>query len=141
MKIYVDAACDIHYSSFYIEGLMQCFGKKRIYFKNKPFRKFKFNNHFLAFIIKEEQNETKFIIDYADSSRIDKNAPDWCDHYLKINIDENVNYSTDKLISIGPSFGIHIFSSVKTYFLAPLNYLKSRKRIEHPKSFFSCFNL
>ena len=57
----------------------------------------------------------------------------------KINIDENVNYSTDKLISIGPSFGIHIFSSVKTYFLAPLNYLKSRKRIEHPKSFFSCY--
>ena len=137
MKIYIDSACDIYYSSFYIKGLEQCFGRTNLYFRNKPFIELKFNNHFFAFIIKENFFETKIIIDYADSSEIDKIALKWCDIYCKINIDENVNYFTHKLVSIGPSFGIKIYSTVKTLFLAFVNFLKSRNRIDNSKRFFS----
>ncbi|NLP59436.1 glycosyltransferase [Lutibacter sp. B1] len=137
MKIYIDSGCDIHYSSFYIKGLEQIFGSKNLYFKNKPFSDFKFNNHFFAFIIKDNLINRRIIIDYADSSLIDSKALTWSDFYCKINIDENIQYNTTKLVSIGPSFGIKIYSPSKTLFLAILNFIKSRKRIDNIKRFFS----
>jgi glycosyltransferase involved in cell wall biosynthesis len=137
MKIYIDSGCDIHYSSFYIKGLELCFGRKNLHYKNKPFSDFKFNNHFFAFIIIDNSISKKIIIDYADTSRIDSKALFWSDIYCKINIDENIEYNTSKLVSIGPSFGIKIYSLRKTIFLAILNFLKSRKRINNIKRFFS----
>lgn len=137
MKVYIDSACDIHYSSFYIKGLEQCFGRNNLHFKNKPFNELKFNNHFFAFIIKENSIETRIIIDYADSSMIDKIASEWSDIYCKINIDESKNYNTNKLVSIGPSFGINIYTPTRTLFLALMNFLKSRKRIHSLRRFFS----
>ena len=32
MEVYIDSACDIHYSSFYIKGLQDIYGKKSIKF-------------------------------------------------------------------------------------------------------------
>jgi len=137
MKIYIDSGCDIHYSSFYIKGLEQCFGNENLYFKNKPFSNFKFNNHFFAFIIKDNSISRKIVIDYADSSMIHSKALVWSDVYCKINIDESIQYNTTKLVSIGPSFGIKIYSPTKTLFLAIMNFLKSRKRIDNVRRFFS----
>jgi glycosyltransferase involved in cell wall biosynthesis len=137
MNIFIDSACDILYSSFYIKGLEDCFGRKNIHFKNKPFSNFKFNNHFFAFIIDNGVVQRKIIIDYADSSEISSKALIWSDLYCKINIDENLNYNTTKLVSIGPSFGIKIYSPIKTLFFALINFLKSRKRIRNVKRFFS----
>lgn len=137
MKIYIDSACDIHYSSYYIKGLEDIFGRRNLYFKNKPFSKFKFNNNFFAFIIKDNLINRKIIIDYADSSSIESKALNWSDFYCKINIDENLEYNTTKLVSIGPSFGINIYSPSKTLFLGILNFLKSRKRIHNSRRFFS----
>lgn len=137
MRIYIDSACDILYSSFYLEGIFRCFSEAKITFENQPFSHFKFNNHFLALIIEEKLRSTKIIIDYADSSLTDALALSWSDFYFKVNIDENINYSTDKIRSIGPGFGIQIYSPAQTIFLALLNYLKSYKRIDNPKRFFS----
>lgn len=137
MTIFIDSACDILYSFFYIKGLQECFGKKNIHFKNRPFSSFPFNNHYFAFIIKGEGDEKKVIIDYADSSIIDREALAWSDCYGKVNIDEKEPNDTEKLISIGPSFGIHIFSLAKTLFLSISNYLISWKRIVHVRRFFS----
>ncbi|HEY9167856.1 MAG TPA: hypothetical protein VIN72_00030 [Lutibacter sp.] len=137
MKIYIDAACDILFSSFYIKGIEEYWGKEKIFFKNTPFPNFKFNNHFLAFIIKEEKSERKIIIDYADTSNVNKIALGWSDLYCKINIDEHKNYNSNKIISIGPSFGINLYSIPKTFFLSILNYIKSYRRIDSIKRFFS----
>lgn len=137
MKIYIDSACDIYYSSFYISGLKQCFGSENISFRNKPFTNLKFNNHFFAFVINEAAFQSRIIIDYADSSSIDKIALEWCDIYCKINIDESINYCTSKLVSIGPGFGINIYSQAKTVFVALQNFLKSGKRVDNSRRFFS----
>jgi len=143
MKIYIDSGCNILYSSFYIKGLEQCFGSKNLYFKNKPFsdlkfnkRQWKTNNQFFAFIIIDGSVNRKIVIDYADSSKIFSKALIWSDIYCKINIDQNIQYNTPKLVSIGPGFGIKIYSPVKTFFLAITNFLKSRKRICNVKYFF-----
>lgn len=52
MKVYIDAACDIHYSSFYIKGLQEIYGKKSIQFSSKFFKSFKHNNHFFLSLLK-----------------------------------------------------------------------------------------
>lgn len=137
MKIYIDSACDILYSSFYIKGIEEYWGKDKIFYKNKPFNNFKFNNHFFAFIIKEEKFEKKIIIDYADSSEIYRTALEWSDLYCKINIDEYKNYNSNKIVSIGPSFGINIYSIPTTLYLSILNYIKSHRRIDNKRRFFS----
>lgn len=137
MKIYIDASCDILYSSFYIKGIEDVWGKSKVFFKNKPFSKFSFNNHYFAFIIKDKANESRIIIDFADSSKIDEKALKWSDFYCKINIDNEIDYNSDKIISIGPSFGIKIYSLQKTIFLAISNFIKSNKRIHNKRSFFS----
>jgi glycosyltransferase involved in cell wall biosynthesis len=139
MKVYIDSACDIHYSSFYIRGIEQYFGKNKIVYKNKPFSDFHFNNHFFAFIIKRNLEEKKIIIDYADTSEVDKKALKWSDLYCKINIDEENDYSNNKIISIGPSFGINVYSYTKTIYLASLNFIKSYKRINNKRNFFSSY--
>jgi glycosyltransferase involved in cell wall biosynthesis len=140
MKVYIDSANDILYSSFYIKGIIDIFGKKNIYYKNKYFKNFKFNNHFLALIIDDNQRKTNIIIDYADGAFLDKTALDWSDFYLKINIDENIFYNTDKLVSIGPSFGIKFMPLHTTLVLSLINFIKSYKRLaglNQVKRFFS----
>ncbi len=137
MNIYIDSACDIYYSSFYIKGLEICYGSKNLYYKNKPFSDLKFNNHFFAFIINENSVNRRVIIDYADSPKIDSKALIWSDIYCKINIDESIQYNTTKLVNIGPSFGIKIYSPAKTFFFAIMNFLKSRKRVDNVRNFFS----
>lgn len=137
MKIYIDSACDILYSSFYIKGIEQVWGKDKVYFKSKPFSNFHLNNHFFAFVIKEKTNESKIIIDYTDSSQIDEKALKWADLYCKINIDEKRDYNSDKIVCIGPSFGIKIYSIQKTLYLAIINFIKSANRINNKRRFFS----
>lgn len=137
MKIYIDAACDIHYSSFYINGINEFYGKKRVTFTNKFFLDFKHNNHFLAYVIKNENVEKRIIIDFADTSEVHDKALQWSDVYAKINIDETKKNNSKKIISIGPSFGIHIYSLFQTVRFSIRNYLKSYSRINNKRKFFS----
>lgn len=139
MKIYIDPGCNLLYSSFYIKGLNDFFGKKNVSYKNKPFINFKVTSHFLAFVIKDDNINKNIIIDFADTSRVEENGLKWCDLYFKINIDEKINYNTNKLVSIGPSFAIKLYNYPTTLFLALINYLKSRKRITNKRYFFSCY--
>lgn len=135
MKILIDAACDIYYSSFYIAGLQQVFGRNCVRFSSKPFNQFNFNNHFLAFTLDNGQVLKKVIVDFADSSHLDPIAHDWCDAYFKINIDAAINYQSDKLVSIGPGFGVRIFSPVYALIFAFANMIKAYTRIKQAKRF------
>ncbi|MGZ2368753.1 glycosyltransferase [Ancylomarina sp. YFZ004] len=136
MKIIVDSSCDILYSSYYIKGLQDYFGKRNIRFSNKYFDIFKHNNHFFAFVIKEKKELTKIIIDFADRSVIDESALEWSDVYGKINV-ENSKTNQNKIIPIGPSFGIKIYSPTKTIILAAINFIRSYYRIPNKRRFLS----
>lgn len=135
-KIYVDASCDILYSSYYIYGLQELFGKNKVKFTSKFFKDFRHDNHFFAFVWVDKETIKKFIIDFTDSSNIDEAALNWCDVYGKINLEENFDIS-EKILAIGPSFGIQIYGPFETIYYACSNYLKSLKRIPNKRRFFS----
>lgn len=138
MIIYIDPASDVHYSSFYIKGLLDVFGKKKIKYSSKYFKSFKHNNHFFAFVIINDNSIKKIIIDFTDGEVINNEAYVWSDVYAKININENNdNHKLEKLISIGPSFGINIFSPIETVYFSITNFIKGYSRIPNKKKFFS----
>lgn len=136
MTIYVDASCDIHYSSYYIHGLYEIYGKKNVRFSSKYFMNFEHNNHFLAFVYCDADVEKKIIIDFTDSRLIDEKALKWCDAYGKINLDSSFE-KNEKIIPIGPSFGIQIYSFLETVIIAISNFIKARNRIKNVRRFFA----
>lgn len=136
MRVYIDPSCDILYSSFYIKGLYDRFNKSNVFFSSKYFNKFKHGNHFFSFVIEDEKRINKIVIDFTDSSIIDQEALEWSDLYCKVNLDDN-DIVNNKLFSIGPSFGIKLYSMQKTLWYACRNFLLAHNRIPNKKSFFS----
>lgn len=135
INIKIDASSDFLYSSYYIHGFEKYIGKKNIKYSNKEFSKFEHNNKFFAAIIYKDHIPKKLIIDFGDSDKIDMEAYDWSDIYAKININKNDNLN--KLMSIGPSFGINFKSIFSISLLLISNLIKGRKRIQNKKKFIS----
>lgn len=117
-KVYIDPSSNIIYSSYYIKGLYEVFGKEHVKFaplyfedldkRNEPYS----YDAYMAFVIIDEMGTRKVIIDFGDDSPIRKNAFEWCDLYAKINIDPlklDDSYQ-EKILSITPGFGIKIWN-------------------------------
>jgi len=136
MKVIIDSSCDIQYSSFYIYGLYHVFGIKNVRFSSDYFDLFKHQNHFFAFVTDDGHSLKKVVVDFTDSSIIDPNALQWCDVYGKINLDDTLDLPS-KVIPIGPSFGIHIYSLPETVWYALTNLFKSYHRIPDKRKFLS----
>jgi len=135
-KVYIDSSCDILYSSFYIYGLKKLFPKS-VYFSNKYFEELPYSNQYLAFVFIEGNQRKNVIIDFADTSLICDRALKWCDVYGKINLkEEDVNLNS-KIIVIGPSFGIKLYSYFPTLFFSIRNLFSSFKKIQNKKHFLS----
>jgi glycosyltransferase involved in cell wall biosynthesis len=135
--VYIDAACDFLYSSYYIYGLKQIF--RRVRFSSKYFKSFQHNNAFVPFVIKDENGLHKFIVDFGDSYVIDENALNWCDVYGKININDEKSPLSNhpKVVSVGPGFGIRLYSKPKTWRLACVNFSKAWRRVANKRRFFA----
>ncbi|WP_395043930.1 glycosyltransferase [Flavobacterium sp.] len=130
-KIYIDPSSRILYSSYYIKGLYELFGKENVLFSKKYFKDlcrgkddFSFE-HFFAFVhINSIGKTTKFVIDFCDPYDIHKPAYNWCDLYAKINWNPELagNDFDKKIVLIPPSFGVKIWSLSKTIFFSLKNY-------------------
>ncbi len=139
-KVYIYAGCDVFYGSYYIEGLRQYFGKHSIRFSSKKFPDFKQNT--FALLIPARNGIKKVLIDYYDSPGIDPAGFDWCDIYAKVNLqaeDFENPARNQKLMAIGPGFGIRIWNGPGTIFLALSNFIRSGKIVKEPKKFFICY--
>ncbi|WMI69834.1 glycosyltransferase [Mangrovimonas sp. YM274] len=136
MKVYIDPAADMLYASFYIKGLEEVFGKRNIGYSAQYFKNFVHNNHFFAFVLVDD-NKTmkKLVVDFTDAALIDEKALDWADVYGKVNYDGQ--YKSEKILVIGPSFGINIYSGMTTAVLAVSNFLKAYPRIPDKRRFLS----
>ena len=154
-KIYIDPSSNIIYSSYYVKGLYEVFGKENVKFSAGYFEGLDKKNEeysydaYMAFVILNEAKMHKVIVDFGDDSPVRKNAYQWCDVYSKININPAMlNDDKAKLLSITPGFGIkiwtvfealyHSFSnlvkikfspqiSIKNYFKSYLSQLKQLK--------------
>lgn len=137
LNVYLDPSVNICYASFYIKGLQDVFGRKQVTFNNRYFSDLHFSEPVIAFIVQGANKSTKFIIDYADAATWQEAALSWSDYYLKINIDPNAKAIPNKIISIGPGFGIRFLNGYQTIFWAIRNYMKAHHRIKNARQFFS----
>lgn len=137
MKIIIDPACNIRYSSFYIQGLLDVYGASKVSFSRKEFlglpkeKKERTFDQYMAFTIINKSSKKSYIIDFRDTNDINFTAYSWCDFYAKINIDHHTMQSNDsnKLILIPPSFGIKIWNLPQTLFFGMMNYYKSKNQV------------
>ena len=97
MKVYVDPRCIITYSSYYLYGLYEYFGKSNVRFSNKFFRDVDMshynhrNDALMLFVIIDELGSIKKVaIDFRDGRDILLNAYYWSHVYAKIIIIKNL---------------------------------------------------
>ncbi len=132
IKVYVDPSVRVKYSSFYIQGLYDVYGKKNVRFSRKYFKELKRESdpysydHYMAFVVLHRNEVKKYIIDFSDGRSCKKLAYDWCDKYAKINFS---NQFTDKrfhekITPIPPGFGISIWGKFEVVFKSISNLFK-----------------
>lgn len=138
MKVIIYSLVDVFYYSFYIEGFYRLYGKKNVTFSCKNFPGFP--ERTFAAIVKGEK-ECKIAIDAFDSPRINMALLGWCDIYGKVNkiATELEKEKQEKILTIGPSFGIKIWSALETVTLAIHNWSISKSRIRMTRNFFASY--
>lgn len=133
-KVIIDASNRMKYSSFYIKGLEEVFGKENVSFSTKYFKDLDRKSdthsfdHYMAFILQDGNNVKKIIIDYRDKNTLKKNAYNWCDAYAKINLKKELSkdFSAKKIISIPPGFGISLWNFWQTTYFCFKNLAKCK---------------
>jgi hypothetical protein len=112
----------LNYYSFYLAGLYFAFPEAKIQISRQGFPEI--HHHCLAFRLLREKEE-KIYISAGDGPGINEKGLEWCDVCGKVNYDPDSIPSTygEKIMPIGPSFGIRIFSCPKTVFQALRMYV------------------
>lgn len=110
-KVYIDPACNFLYSSFYIRGLLDFFGKYSVGFSDAHFVELRYNlhTHVFAFVCAGK----KYVIDFADSNQIFyEDFLEWADVYAKVNYNsEHIpNVYAHKIVKCGCNYGMAIYS-------------------------------
>jgi glycosyltransferase involved in cell wall biosynthesis len=132
-KVYLDPFCKMSYSSFYIKGIYDVFGKDNVSFSAKYFKElvredgiYSFDYYLALVVVAPGNTRTKIIIDFHDEVTVRKMACKWADKYAKININRDLTNKDlqHKLIAIAPGFGIKIWNFWQTSYHSVLNYAR-----------------
>jgi hypothetical protein len=135
IKIFIDPSCKVGYSSYYIKGLYDEFGKGKVSFSARYFKELKrkeeshSHDHYMAFVvIMPDDSIKKIIIDFRDKTTVKESAYKWSDYYAKINFNPD---STDKryhnkMILIPPAFGIRIWNFWETIYYCFSNLIRCK---------------
>ncbi|MBR3698932.1 MAG: glycosyltransferase [Bacteroidales bacterium] len=111
-QVIVDPECDILYSSFYIYGLYEAFGRGNVRFE-RLFEK-SVGPDTLNFMVLGDGLERKVTISLADSYQVNnEELYDWCDVYGNVNANFSKTPSRfhDKMVALCPSFGIRCWNA------------------------------
>jgi glycosyltransferase involved in cell wall biosynthesis len=132
-KVYVYGLCDVFYDGYYIQGLKEYYNHFEFNLLKFP----KFDNGTFAFIIESNNSYKRVIIDSKDSTRININELEWCDVYGKVNynLDNLFIENQNKIVAIGPSFGIKIWNLLETSYYLGINFIRFRKSILNKREF------
>lgn len=133
VKVYIYGLCNVFYDGYYISGIKQVYKKYQFNISKFP----DLNQGVFGFIVEEGNEVKKIIIDSNDSNQIDLKALDWCDVYGKVNYNlENLKLTDqDKIIPIGPSFGVNIWNLFQTFYHLIFNFIRFRKQISNKREF------
>ncbi len=134
IKVFIDPTVRIKYSSFYILGLYDVFGKKNVRFSRKYFKKLERKSdpysydQYMAFVVINKEQLKKYVIDFADRTTVKERAYNWCDKYAKVNFSDQLTERSyhEKIISIPPGFGINIWEESEMIYRCFSNLIKCR---------------
>jgi glycosyltransferase involved in cell wall biosynthesis len=125
MNIFIDPRSTINYSSYYILGLYEYFGKNNVHFSSKYFRELTEIDMLMAFVIVDIHAVKKIIIDYRDQNDVIEPAYHWSNIYAKINLCQSTPDPENKIVNIPPGFAIKIWSIAETLFHLGVNFFKA----------------
>ncbi|MDR3339259.1 MAG: hypothetical protein LBT25_04025 [Candidatus Symbiothrix sp.] len=128
MKIFIDPRSSINYSSFYIQGLYDFFGKHKVSFSSKYFKDLQEIDMLLAFVFINDKEIKRIIIDYRDQTDIIEDAYQWSNMYAKINVNKStfLHAHPNKILNIPPSFAIKIWNPLELIFHLGNNFFKAK---------------
>lgn len=134
MKVFIDPRSTINYSSYYIKGLYDLFGRRNVDFSSKYFEELEDIDILMAFVLIEGDKRKKIIVDYRDQTDLILGAYQWSDAYAKINVSlsNHPYHDHSKLINIPPSFAINIWNPLDLFCNLGKNFFKA-KIISHIK--------
>lgn len=116
------------------------YGQRSVVFSLKPFLDLKQESceedfdQYMAFI---DPRGKRYVIDYRDKSEVTRHALDWSDIYAKVNFNSSVvahirSKEREKIIPIGPNFGINQWGSFLIYITFLKNLCKLRGLSDWP---------
>ena len=126
-SIIIDPRSSYAYSSFYLYGLIQLYGKRHIHFSMRPFSHLPEPGWNMRLIVTNKDKETKIFIHTNDTYQISKCDYEWCDVYGSVNANFWHTPEADypKLISLCPSFGIRVLSKPQAMWYATQTFLQA----------------
>jgi len=124
MKVYLDPSTNVLYSSFYIDGLYKLLGKRNVIFNSKYFNGLSERKNCLLFVVQEDDNYKKVVVDYWDFQSIEEQLYDWSDLYCKINYVSTKKDFLKKLVLIPPGFGIKVWGLTDSIIIGIENFIK-----------------
>lgn len=131
-KVYIDAATNIPYGSFYIKGLVDMFGKRNVKFKSSLFSDLPLLGRNIRFIVFDAGKTLKVFIHTNDSYKVDLDQYNWCDIYgsVNANFEAYPREMFPKQVSLVPSFGIRCFNILETLSLSVTNFFRAIEDIK-----------
>ncbi|OMQ09888.1 hypothetical protein [[Flexibacter] sp. ATCC 35103] len=133
VKVYIYGLCDVFYDGYYIQGIKEIYKDFEFNISKFP----DFPEETFAFIIEGNNYSKKIIIDSKDSGQIDLISLEWCDVYGKVNYNTNSLpvADHDKIVAIGPSFGIKIWNLFETLYYGTFNFIRFKNSIVNKRGF------
>ena len=130
-QIIVDPRLKFNYASWYLLGIKRLFNWKIVYdvepFRNLEYKNTADYNSGFAFIIRSKGQEKKFFVDTEDVAKIFEDRYGWCDVYGMVNPTTEQVAQYDKLVAIGPEFGVTLGSRFSTIIRCLKLFLKGSK--------------
>jgi hypothetical protein len=129
VKIVIRPDVNAYYCSYYIKGLVDLFGEDSISFSAGGFPR---TRQLHSMLLRTGENGPKVMIDTRDTSELYQDALEWCDVYAKVNpsLGDYGFEGSDKVLAIGPSFGIRIWGLPRALLLGTGNCWKSRSLLK-----------
>lgn len=123
-SIVVDPRFKVNYAAYYLYGIKSLLKRLSIRFrciKGLEIETDKDTRVGFAMEITTTRSLKRIYIDYGDWNEIEEKYYDWADVYAKINVRPE-DASREKLVVIGPSFGIRLWNPIKCMLVGIQNY-------------------
>lgn len=132
--VITDPRVAYNYATYYIEGLRR--SGIPLTFRIKEFQDIRYQhypNQGIPLLIKRDGRDFHVFIDFHDTCLIDEAWYQWCHVYAKVNVSFGDEDKYEKLMVLGPSFGIDLQNNIVSDFILGLrNYYKGGGVQEYP---------